>query len=115
MPRSEGGRRPTLRGIRSIARATISAPAIKVIGSRVRLDDVLPSRARTDSQGSCEFASQGRGPEEAIEEDRKGRDFRMRLVAHRDIPVDQVEEFPWNFLGADDEQQVLPRDARQHV
>src|SRR5947209_1179062 len=39
----------------------------------------------------------------------------MRLVAHRDIPVDEVEELPRDLLGADDDHYALAGNARQHV
>src|SRR3989475_11168907 len=114
-PRSIRLRASRSRRIRSSARLSISTPEIKVIGSRFGLDDVLSSRARTDPERSREFASEGLGPQEVIEEDREGRHLRMRLVADSDVPIHEVEEYPRDLLGADDDQKVLPREARQHV
>ena len=40
---------------------------------------------------------------QAVEEHREGRDLGVRLMADRDVPIDQVEHFAGHLFGADDD------------
>src|SRR5207237_9357891 len=80
---------PPGRAKRGTAHFPISGAAIKVIGSRLRLEDDLASRAGADAQRAGELLADRASTGQAVEEHREGRDLGVGLVADRDVPGDQ--------------------------